>query len=59
MLKVNLTDGDVNLAGLFIEFVWRYPKEEITQPKKRRDFFSGFFAQNSNCVIESVYTPIR
>lgn len=41
MLKVNLADGDVNLAGPFIEFVWRYPREEITQPKKGVIFLAG------------------
>lgn len=53
---VQLADGEVTLAGAFIEFVWRHPENNLsTQPLLWGDYFSGFFGEYANNVIESLY----
>lgn len=52
---VVLADGEITLPTGFVEFVWRYPREESLQkPALWQDFFTGFIAQNANHVIESL-----
>lgn len=53
---MQLADGQVMLAGSFIEFVWRHPANNLlTQPLLWGDYFSGFFGEYANNIIESLY----
>ena len=54
--RMKLRDGDIMLRGSFIEFVWRYPKNNETLPQYWQDYFNDFIGSNANKVIESLYT---
>jgi hypothetical protein len=51
--RVRLSDGEIELPGDFVEFVWRFGVVE--QPKKWGDYFTGFVAKNADKVIHSLY----
>lgn len=48
-----LPDGEIAIATGFVEFVWRYPKNEKTA--LWGDYFTGFIPTHANRVIESLY----
>lgn len=53
---IKLADGEINIPGHFVEFVWRFPKNDAKhQPKAWNDYFTGFIANHANHVIESLY----
>ncbi len=52
--QTQLADGYWQLPAPFIEFVWRYSKVK-ENPKKWRDYYTGFISQNANRVVESLY----
>lgn len=51
---IQLADGYIKLPTGFIEFVWRYPKATVHEPKLWNDYFTGFIAQHADHVIESL-----
>jgi len=54
--RVTLADGDIKLPTGFVEFVWRYPRDETCeQPVMWNDYFTGFVAEHADNVIESLY----
>ena len=55
LIKVTLEDGIIDVPCPFVEFVWRFPKLPHTTAVLWKDFYTDFYAQNANRVIESVY----
>ena len=56
---LKLADGMIDLPDRFIEFVWRYPKQE-GESMLWEDYFTGFIADNADRVVESLFlTPTR
>lgn len=55
LITMQLEDASLQLPAPFLEFVWRYPVTSNTNATLWDDFFVGFYAQNANTVIESVY----
>lgn len=55
IITVKLADATIDIPSPFMEFVWRYPVANKTKPIFWEDYFTGFYAQNANNVIESVY----
>ena len=54
---LKLADGMIDLPDRFIEFVWRYPKQE-GESMLWEDYFTGFIADNADRVVESLFlTP--
>jgi hypothetical protein len=53
-IKVELDGQTIETTNSFMEFVWRYPKNN--HPHLWNDYFNGFIAKNANRVIESLYT---
>ncbi|MBX9768599.1 MAG: DUF1338 family protein [Bdellovibrionales bacterium] len=51
---VQLHDGQVELPGSFIEFVWRYPRDLNKAPTQWTSYFNGFISKNANNVVESL-----
>jgi Domain of unknown function (DUF1338) len=56
MRPINLNDGQIELPGYFVEFVWRHAKASHP-PIQWQDYFTGFIAGNANRVVESLYDP--
>ena len=55
---VQLADGTIELPLGFVEFVWRFPRQQTNAtPTKWNDYFTGFVAQHADHVIESLTTP--
>lgn len=55
-VTVQLSDGQIELAGCFVEFVWRHPKNNFSgEPLMWCDYFSDFIGNHANNVIESLY----
>lgn len=53
---IRLADGEIELPGCFIEFVWRYPHtSHCLKPQLWQDYFTDFIAQHADNVIESLY----
>jgi hypothetical protein len=55
IITVQLEDAAIEIPAPFMEFVWRYHVSANTQPSLWEDYFVGFYAENANKVIESVY----
>jgi len=55
MMEVKLADGHCCIPGQFVEFIWRYPKEDKKKAILWGEYYTGFIPQNANRVIESVY----
>lgn len=54
---VALADGTITLPTEFVEFVWRYPRANLSgTPLLWKDYFTDFVAQHADHVIESLYT---
>ncbi len=53
---VMLADGEIQLPNGFVEFVWRYPRDDKQNPVLWNDYFTGFIARHADRVIESLYT---
>lgn len=51
---VRLADGVIDLPDRFIEFVWRYPKQE-GESMLWENYFTGFIAGNADRVVESLF----
>lgn len=64
--NIRLADGSIQIPTGFVEFVWRYPRNDLNhleienhpqaKPQLWNDYFTGFIAQHANHVIESLYT---
>ncbi len=55
--SIRLADGVIDLPDRFLEFVWRYPKQE-GRSLLWEDYFTGFIADNADRVVESLFlTP--
>lgn len=52
--QITLVDGNIELPGCFMEFVWRHPKTDKAATEWQ-DYFTGFIAGNANRVVESLY----
>lgn len=52
--SIRLADGVIDVPDRFIEFVWRYPKQEGTS-MLWEDYFTGFIADNADRVVESLF----
>jgi hypothetical protein len=52
--KHRLSDGEIEIAGDFVEFVWRFPVNE-QKTQLWTDYFTGFVAKFADRVIESLY----
>lgn len=50
---IALKDGEVQLPGGFVEFVWRFHHK--ADPYLWEDYFTGFVATHANRVIQSLY----
>lgn len=54
-IHLHLADGEIDIASEFIEFVWRYPRDQqITHPVLWDDYFTDFIPQHADRVIESL-----
>ena len=52
-IALQLADGAIDIAGSFVEFVWRHP---VNSPARLwKDFYTDFIPENANHVIESLY----
>jgi len=54
--SVLLADGQVTIPERFIEFIWRYPHNNLNHWDS---YYTGFIANNANRVIESLYADNR